>query len=97
MSDILSGPNSFHLNHGAESAETHVGRMERALVASHDPEEIVSLLKFLQGVSPPVRLTSLSASVSGVSCPIGIPLPGCCFSLLLAQNLSVFGLTVDCP
>ncbi|XP_049267382.1 uncharacterized protein LOC125756549 [Rhipicephalus sanguineus] len=33
--------------------------MGRALVASHDPEEIVSLIKFFQGVSPPVRLTSL--------------------------------------
>lgn len=45
----------------AENAATNIGRMERALVASHDPEEIVSLIKLLQGVSPPVRLTSLSS------------------------------------
>lgn len=43
----------------AENPATNIGRMGRALVASHDPEEIVSLIKFFQGVSPPVRLTSL--------------------------------------
>ncbi|KAM7315395.1 integrator complex subunit 8 [Ixodes scapularis] len=44
----------------AESAATHVGRMERALVASQDPEEILSLVKFLEGSVPAARLPTLS-------------------------------------
>lgn len=45
----------------SENAATNAGRMERALIASHDPDEIVYLIKYLQTMTPPVKLPALSS------------------------------------
>ncbi|XP_077494107.1 integrator complex subunit 8-like [Amblyomma americanum] len=45
----------------ADNAATKRGRMEQALVASHDPEEILSLVKVLQELSPSIRVASLNS------------------------------------
>ncbi|XP_064467111.1 integrator complex subunit 8-like [Ornithodoros turicata] len=45
----------------SENVATNTVRMERALIASHDPDEIVSLIKYLQNMTPPVKLPSLNS------------------------------------